>query len=128
MPVVFFLAEDPGSGKIIDGVFFTRLERLNEKRPRPPEETLLTKAGRARDQERCAREVCELWKLTLMDIDGSFFRFLWWLGLREPKWNDGPPSGIASDKWAERLRSLFALACYRLEPEGSESEPAPRLE
>ncbi len=116
MPVVFFLAEDPGTGGIIDGTFPTRFAGRNAPRPFPPDQTLLTKVGRRLDTVRCAVDICRECGLKLIECEGSFFELPWPLGLRRPKWAATAPPEIEHDRWVQRIkvtsRSVADLDIY----------------
>jgi hypothetical protein len=103
MPIVFYLAEDPESGKIIDDAFLT----FSDNYPH------FDNAGRRGKAEWHAQNVCDSWKLRLMDFDGPFSEYPWRLGFRKPKWANGPPPGITADRWAQRFKSTDELAAYR---------------
>jgi hypothetical protein len=108
--IVFYLAEDRESGKIIDdGYSMTR----------PSDQSPMTGEWVPDDSswnwiaEKSVRRLCEDWNFELIDWDGPFWSPLWRLGLRRPKWENQPPPGIAPDKWAQRLKSTGELNAYR---------------
>jgi hypothetical protein len=100
MMIVFFLAEDPEKGKIVDDSFGAD----GETAPR----LLMSKAERQSRAESRAREVCRSFKLNYIDYDGPY-SWLW----RKPKWASQRPAGILEDKWAERLKSIDELHIYK---------------
>ena len=102
--IVFFLAEDPESGHIIEDAYLT---------PAPFDS--FTKDARRVAAELGAFDLCRSSGLNLIDFDwGS--ETLWRLGFFRPKWGigyDAPPHGIAADRWRNRLKSRKELRAYR---------------
>ncbi len=89
--IVFFLAEDPETGKIIDDCF-------------------LSSGGDAPS----FLHICDSHKLRLIDSDGPYSEILWRLGAREPKWTASRPPSIPTDEWNDRLKSIEELAIYKM--------------
>jgi hypothetical protein len=76
--IIFFLAEDPETGKIIDDCFLSYGENVPS--------VFASKQDKDRYAERRAKDICDSHKLRLIDIDGSYSEVLWRLGSRQPKW------------------------------------------
>ena len=115
--IVFFLAEDPESGRIIDDGFLP----YGDEAPN----IFRSKEENQWRAERRARDVCESWKINLIDYDGPYSEVLWRMGLRQPKWEKTqPPARISADRWANRFNSIDELKIYKAGIQaGRDSEP-----
>ena len=83
MMIVFFLAEDPKTGLIIDDAFLPG----GEEAPH----VFRSKEENKWRSERRARILCEGWKVDLLDCDGPFPQSLYRLGCESTR-NRDPPS------------------------------------
>jgi hypothetical protein len=126
MKVVFYVAEDRETGKIIDSCFLMSRPTLQS----PDSGDWLPDTG-SWDliAERSARETCQSWNYDMIDFDGPFSETLWRMGIRKPKWETTAPPRIAPDKWAQRFKSHEELAAYKAGMRAgreSKSKPSPR--
>jgi hypothetical protein len=104
--IVFFLAEDPETGKIIDDCF------LSSGGDAPS--FFASKKNWDWYAERHSKNICDSHKLRLIDSDGPYSEILWRLGSRQPKWSASRPPSILADKWNTRLKSTDELAIYKM--------------
>jgi hypothetical protein len=112
--VVFFLAEDPETGMIIDDSFW----------PAGANAPLLFVKSTHWLAERRAEEICDVFRIKLLDVDGPYSDALRRIGSRKPKWLTQRPSGIEPGRWAKRLKSTEELEVYRAGMKaGRESKP-----
>jgi hypothetical protein len=112
---VFYLARDRESGLIVDTGFSTNFSLYDPSRGiggdfKSKEE------GRRWHAEHSAKESCKDWNLEFIELDGPYrnpFFGGFWSSWPQAKWKDGPPHGISSAEWEERLKSKRELEVFR---------------
>jgi hypothetical protein len=109
--LVFLLAEDAETGRIVEDHFITSIYRYASDGT--PINSVLSKSGRKHNVEISARDVCQSWKLKFIDCDDPFSELFWRLGHGKPKWADRPPTGIDAHKWTRRFKSIDQLNDYK---------------
>ncbi len=110
MKIVFYLAEDRETGKIIEDSYL--MPRPNLQSPETGD-WLPDTSSWDWIAERSVSERCQSRNYDMIDFDGPFSETLWRMGLRQPKWATKAPSGIAPEKWAQRFKSHEQLAAYK---------------
>ena len=114
MMIVCYLAEDRETGRVVEDRFLVGKRYISTNSSRPTLSPLnWSKTGRSALAEIDAREVCKSWDLKLIDFDGPFRPFSFKLGLARPKWADVRPTGISSERWANRFMSVGELEAFR---------------
>jgi hypothetical protein len=111
MKIIFYLAEDRDTGKIIDASYLMGRPHLQSAESG---DWLPDTSSWDRIAQRSVREHCRSWDWHMIDYDGPFSETLWRMGLRKPKWETQRPAGINPDKWSRRFKSsdeLVALHC-----------------
>ena len=108
--IIFYLAEDAETGKIIDASYLITRPTLQSA---DTGEWIPDDSSWDRIAERSVRDHCQSWDYNMIDYDGPFSETLWRMGLRTPKWATKAPARIPADKWAQRFKSSDELAAYK---------------
>lgn len=108
--IIFYLAEDTETGKIIDDGYLMSRPTLQSPDTR---EWIPDDSSWDWIAERSVRDLCQSRNYNMIAYDGPFSETLWRMGLRKPKWETKAPAGIPADKWAQRFKSGDELAAYK---------------
>jgi hypothetical protein len=101
--IVFFLAEDPETGRIIDDAYLPGGENVPG--------IFASKKDKDWFAERRSRDLCGSFKLRYIDSDGPYSRSFW-LSSPKPRSEKRPPD-ISPEKWNMRLKSTDELKAYK---------------
>jgi hypothetical protein len=102
--IVFFLAEDPETGKIIDDCYLPGGESVPG--------IFATKEEKASFANWRSRDLCRSLNLRYIDSDGPYSRSFW-LTTPKPKWSEKRSPDISLEKWNARLKSTDELRAYK---------------
>jgi hypothetical protein len=108
--IVFFLAEDPQTGLIVDGAYLSGGPGI------------FASTRKRKEYARWrSRDICKGYGLHFKDSDGPYFKTPW--RSPSPRWSSGRPSQFSESRWATRLRSVDDLEAYRTQMAADPARP-----